>query len=83
MRYAHYSGKNARFRTERYVFLFQKLCLITKREEDGYYYYKAHIEVHYCYNNSIILWCHINMHTYYFNNHTTCICTVAVTVTTL
>ena len=46
MRYAHYGGRNARFRTERYVFLFQKLCLITKREEDGYYYYKAHIEVH-------------------------------------
>ena len=45
MRYAHYGGKNARFRTERYVFLFQKLCLITKREEDGYYYYKGHIEV--------------------------------------
>ena len=74
MRYAHYSGKNARFRTERYVFLFQKLCLITKREEDGYYYYKAHIEVHYYYVVMVSY-----MHTYYFNN----LYTVAVTVTIL
>ena len=73
MRYAHYSGKNARFRTERYVFLFQKLCLITKREEDGYYYYKAHIEVHYY----IVMVSYMCM--YYFNN----LCTVAVTVTIL
>lgn len=75
MRYAHYSGKNARFRTERYVFLFQKLCLITKREEDGYYYYKAHIEVHYYYN-IVMVSC---MRMYYFYN----LCIAAVTVTIL
>lgn len=61
MRYAHYGGKNARFRTERYVFLFQKLCLITKREEDGYYYYKAHIEVH-SMINAVCVYMHVHVH---------------------
>ena len=38
------TGSTFRGRTERYMFLFQKLCLITKKEEDGYQY-KTHLEV--------------------------------------
>ena len=38
------SGPAFRGRTERYVFLFQRLVLITKKEEDGYQY-KTHLEV--------------------------------------
>jgi hypothetical protein len=38
------SGPAFRGRAERYAFLFQRLLLITKKEEDGYQY-KTHLEV--------------------------------------